>query len=243
MEILLAYIPRGHSYYSYYWDPTYILVIIGALLCMVASANVKQTFARYSRLPNKRGITGAQVAKMILDSAGIVGIRVEHIPGELTDNFSPRENTVHLSDSVYDSTSIAAIGVAAHECGHVIQHQKGYAPIKVRNAIIPVVNFGSMLAWPIMIIGLVVGAAQLFKIGILLFSFTLVFQVVTLPVEFNASRRALKILRESNLLYDDEIGKARSVLTAAAMTYVAAAISTLLQLLRLILLFGNRRDD
>lgn len=243
MEILLAYIPRGHSYFSYYWDPTYILVIIGAMICMAASANVKQTFARYSRLPNKRGITGAQVAKMILDNAGIVGIRVEHISGELTDNFSPRENTVHLSDSVYDSTSIAAIGVAAHECGHVIQHHKGYAPIKIRNAIIPVVNFGSMLAWPVMIIGLVVGAAQLFKIGILLFSFTLLFQVVTLPVEFNASRRALKILSQSNLLYDDEIGKARSVLTAAAMTYVAAAISTLLQLLRLILLFGNRRDD
>ncbi|MCH5266843.1 MAG: zinc metallopeptidase [Lachnospiraceae bacterium] len=238
MFVYLSYIPRTY----YYMDPTYILVIFGALICMIASANVNRTFNKYSRFHSKRGVTGAQVAEMILRNAGISGVQIEHTGGNLTDHYDPRANVVRLSDSVYNASSIAAVGVAAHECGHVIQHHTGYVPIQVRSAIVPIVNFGSKLSWPIIIIGLIIGHTPLIYAGIILFALVLLFQIVTLPVEFNASGRALAILRESNMLYEDELKGARKVLTAAGMTYVTATISTLLQLLRLILLFA-RRDD
>lgn len=226
----------------YYLDPTYVLVIAGALLCMIASANVNRTFAKYSRYSSKRGITGAQVAEMILRNAGISGVRIEHISGDLTDHYDPRSNVVRLSDSVYGVSSIAAVGVAAHECGHVIQHHRGYVPIKIRTAIVPVVNLGSKLSWPLILLGVIIGYTDVVYLGILLFALTFVFQIVTLPVEFNASGRALHILEESGMLYQDEMRGARRVLTAAAMTYIAAAVSTLLQLLRLVLIFGRRNS-
>lgn len=232
----------GMGYYGFFYDPTYMLVIIGAVICMIASANVSRTFEKYSRSSCKKGTTGAEAAANILRNAGITDVRIEHISGDLTDNYDPRSKVLHLSDSVYGSTSIAAVGVAAHECGHAIQHQQGYVPIKIRGAIVPVVNLGSKLSWPILILGLILGSLNLLNIGIILFALTLVFQVVTLPVEFNASGRALRILDGSGMLYPDEMKGARRVLTAAAMTYVAAVVSTLLQLLRLILLFSRRSD-
>lgn len=232
----------GMGYYGYYYDPTYMLVIIGAVICMIASANVTRTFEKYSRRGCKRGTTGAEAAANILRNAGITDVRIEHIAGNLTDNYDPRSKVLHLSDSVYGSTSVAAVGVAAHECGHAIQHQQGYVPIKIRGAIVPVVNLGSKLSWPIIILGLVLGSLNLLNLGIILFALTLVFQIVTLPVEFNASGRALRILDGSGMLYPDEMKGARCVLSAAAMTYVTAVVSTLLQLLRLILLFSRRND-
>lgn len=231
------------GYYGYYYDPTYILVLIGAVICMLASANVSRTFNKYSRFGCKRGTTGAEAAAQILRGAGITDVRIEHISGDLTDNYDPRSKVLHLSDTVYGSTSVAAVGVAAHECGHAIQHQVGYVPIQIRSAIVPVVNLGSKLSWPVIVLGLILGSLNLLNIGIILFALTLLFQIVTLPVEFNASGRALRILNDSGMLYEDEMKGARRVLTAAAMTYVTATVSTLLQLLRLILLFGSRRDD
>lgn len=224
----------------YRMDPTYSLVIIGAVICMIASANVNRAFRKYSRYGSKRGITGAQAAQQILNDAGIYDVQIRHISGDLTDNYNPGNKTLNLSDSVYGSTSIAAVGVAAHECGHAIQHNVGYIPIKIRGAIVPVVNLGSKLSWPVIILGVILGSFNMLNIGILLFALTLVFQIVTLPVEFNASSRALKILDKSGMLYKDG---ARRVLTAAAMTYITATVSTLLQLLRLVLLFGRRNDD
>ncbi len=233
----------GMGYYGFYYDPTYLLVIIGAVICMIASANVTRTFEKYSRCGCRKGTTGAEAAATILRNAGISDVRIEHIAGNLTDNYDPRSKVLHLSDSVYGSTSVAAVGVAAHECGHAIQHQQGYVPIKIRGAIVPVVNLGSKLSWPIIILGLILGSLNLLNVGIILFALTLVFQIVTLPVEFNASGRALRILDGSGMLYQEEMKGARRVLSAAAMTYVTAVVSTLLQLLRLILLFGSRRDD
>lgn len=227
----------------YYFDPTYVLVIIGALICMAASANVSHTYNRYRNVRTMRGVMAQEVAAQMLQEAGIYDVRIERVSGNLTDHYDPRNKVLRLSDSVYGSSSVAAVGVAAHECGHAIQHQTGYVPIKVRNAIVPVVNLGSWLSWPIMVAGLIMGSFGLLKLGILLFAFTLVFQIVTLPVEFNASRRALHILGERGILYREELSGARKVLTAAALTYVTAVISTLLQLLRLILLFGRRSDD
>ncbi len=227
----------------YYFDPTYVLVIIGALICMAASANVSHTYNRYRNVRTMRGVMAQEVAAQMLQEAGIYDVRIERVSGNLTDHYDPRNKVLRLSDSVYGSSSVAAVGVAAHECGHAIQHQTGYVPIKVRNTIVPVVNLGSWLSWPIMVAGLIMGSFGLLKLGILLFAFTLVFQIVTLPVEFNASRRALHILGERGILYREELSGARKVLTAAALTYVTAVISTLLQLLRLILLFGRRSDD
>ncbi len=229
--------------YFYYLDPTYTLVILGALICMAASANVSRVFRKYSRVRVGRGIPAQQVAAMILQSAGIHDVQIEHIRGDLTDHYDPRSNVVRLSDSVYGSCSVAAVGVAAHECGHVIQHHTGYVPIRVRSAIVPVVNLGSKLSWPVILIGLLLTSTNLINIGIVLFAFTFLFQLVTLPVEFDASHRALKILEGQNILFDREVSGARSVLTAAAMTYITAAVSTLLQLLRLVILFGRRSDS
>lgn len=232
------------GYYGMYWDPTYILVIIGMVICLLASARVKSTYAKFNRVRSHSGITAAEAAEKILHGAGIYDVEIRHISGDLTDNYDPSNRVLNLSDAIFRSSSVAAIGVAAHECGHAIQDAESYAPLKIRGAIVPVVNFGATISWPLILIGIVLGGSRtLIMLGVLLFSLTVIFQLVTLPVEFNASSRALKILGNSHILYDDEISGARKVLTAAALTYVAAAASSILQLLRLLLLFGDRRDD
>lgn len=210
---------------------------------MLASANVNGTYRRYMDVGNSRGLRAENVAQMILSNAGIFDVRIERIQGNLTDHYSPREKVLRLSDSVYGSPSVAAIGVAAHECGHAIQHHKGYMPITIRNAIVPVANFGSNAAWPVLLFGAVTNSGILVNIGIILFSFAVLFQLVTLPVEFNASGRALKILKEQNILQGRELSGAGKVLRAAAMTYVASMVAILLQLLRLLLIFGRRSRD
>lgn len=234
-------------YYYYGFDPTYVLVLIGAVICLIASARVKSTFNKYSQYRSMSGMTGAQAAERILNSAGIYDVTVCHIAGNLTDHYNPSKKTLNLSDSVYGSNSVAAIGVAAHECGHAIQHQKNYVPLTLRTAIVPVANIGSTLAWPLILIGLLFNRStgvMLINLGILCFSFAVLFQLVTLPVEFNASRRALHILGEQGILSDSELPYTRKVLKAAALTYVASAAAAILQLLRLVLLFGGRnRDD
>ena len=235
----------GYGYYGF-WDPTYFLVIIGALICMIASARVKTTFNKYSRYRSRTNMTGKEAAQRVLRSAGIMDVTVRHVSGSLTDHYDPRNKTLNLSDSVYDSTSVAAIGVAAHECGHAIQHQKDYAPLSIRSAIVPVANIGSTLAWPLIIIGLLFSSATgsfLIKLGIICFSLAVLFQLVTLPVEFDASRRAVNILGSTGILSEEELPITKKVLGAAALTYVAGAAAAILQLLRLILLFGGRNDD
>lgn len=232
------------GYYRYYYDPTYILVIIGLVLCLGASAMVKVTYNRYKEVYPARFITGAEVAERVLRSAGIVDVRIEPVSGELTDHYDPREKVLRLSQENFHTSSVAAIGVAAHEAGHAIQHNKGYFPLKFRNSILPVANLGSQLGVPLVLIGLVFGAGDtLINLGIILFAFAVLFQVVTLPVEFNASRRAVKMLDEQGILYGEELSGCKKVLTAAAMTYVAAAASSALQLLRLVILGGRRRRD
>lgn len=234
----------GHYYY--YWDPTYILVVIGAIICMIASAKVKTTFNKYSRYRSYSGMNGAQVAQRVLEAAGIYDVTVRHVSGNLTDHYDPSTKTVNLSDPVYNSYSVAALGVAAHECGHAIQHAKNYAPLSLRSALVPVANFGSMLAWPLILIGLFINGRSstlIIDLGIVLFSAAVLFQLVTLPVEFDASRRALVMLRTENILSDDELKNTRKVLKSAAFTYVASAAAAILQLLRIILLVGGRRDD
>ena len=231
----------------YYWDPTYILVVIGAVICMIASARVKGTFNKYSQLRSMSGMNGAQVAQRVLQAAGIYDEQVRHVSGSLTDHYDPRTKTVNLSDPVYNATSVAALGVAAHECGHAIQHAKSYAPLSIRSALVPIANFGSMLAWPVILIGLLFNTRSsglIIDIGILLFSAAVLFQLVTLPVEFDASRRALVMLRTQGILSDDELKYTRRVLKSAALTYVASAAAAILQLLRIILITnGRRRDD
>ena len=234
----------GHYYY--YWDPTYILVVIGAIICMIASAKVKTTFNKYSQYRSYSGMNGAQVAQRVLEAAGIYDVTVRHVSGNLTDHYDPSTKTVNLSDPVYNSYSVAALGVAAHECGHAIQHAKNYAPLSLRSALVPVANFGSMLAWPLILIGLFINGRSstlIIDLGIVLFSAAVLFQLVTLPVEFDASRRALVMLRTQNILSDDELKNTRKVLKSGAFTYVAGAAAAILQLLRIILLVGGRRDD
>lgn len=230
----------------YYWDPTYILVVIGAVICMIASARVKGTFNKYSQLRSMSGMNGAQVAQRVLQAAGIYDVQVRHVSGSLTDHYDPRTKTVNLSDPVYNATSVAALGVAAHECGHAIQHAKSYAPLSIRSALVPIANFGSMLAWPVILIGLFFNTRSsglIIDIGILLFSAAVLFQLVTLPVEFDASRRALVMLRTQGILADDELRYTRRVLKSAALTYVASAAAAILQLLRIILITNRRRRD
>lgn len=230
----------------YYWDPTYILVVIGAVICMIASARVKGTFNKYSQLRSMSGMNGAQVAQRVLQAAGIYDVQVRHVSGSLTDHYDPRTKTVNLSDPVYNATSVAALGVAAHECGHAIQHAKSYAPLSIRSALVPIANFGSMLAWPVILIGLLFNTRSsglIIDIGILLFSAAVLFQLVTLPVEFDASRRALVMLRTQGILADDELRYTRRVLKSAALTYVASAAAAILQLLRIILITNGRRQD
>jgi len=228
----------------WYYDATYVLVLIGALLSMWASARVNSTYNKYSRVRSHSGLTGAEAAQRILNGAGIYDVRVEHISGNLTDHYDPRSRVLRLSDSVYGSASVAAIGVAAHECGHAIQDDQAYAPLKIRNAFVPVANLGTKAAMPILLIGLLFGSSYtLIQIGLLCFALGTLFQIITLPVEFNASARAVRILGDTHMLMDEELSQTKKVLSAAAMTYVAAAAASILSLLRLILLFGGRRRD
>ncbi len=230
----------------FYFDYTYFLVVIGAIICLVASARVKTTFKKYSAYRSMSGMTGAQAAQRILQSAGIYDVKVQHVSGQLTDHYNPKTKTVNLSDSVFNSTSVAAVGVAAHECGHVLQHATNYAPLNFRSALVPVANFGSAIAWPVILLGALIPSNAsyiIIDIGIWLFSLAVLFQLVTLPVEFNASRRALQQLQVQGILGDQELVYTRKVLKSAAMTYVAGAAAAILQLLRVILLFGGRRRD
>ncbi len=234
--------------YGFYMDWTYILVLIGAVLCMLASAKVNSTYSRYSRVRSMSGITGAEAAQRILNYSGIYDVRIEHINGNLTDHYDPSSKVLRLSDAVYGSNSVAAVGVAAHECGHAVQHQQGYAPLKLRSTLVPIANIGSRAGLPIILLGVLFGGAgsTLAQIGIWVFSAAVLFQIVTLPVEFNASNRAMKMLGQYGILGQQEVGSVRKVLGAAALTYVAAAASSVLQLLRLVILFGGgnrRRED
>ena len=225
-----------------YYDPTYIFVIIGALISMIASINVKLTFNKYSHVVNSRGVRAHEVAETILHSSGIYDVKIEKVEGNLTDHYSPTDKILRLSTRVYNSESVAAIGVAAHECGHAIQHNTGYAPLRLRSLAVPVVNIGSRLSWPLIIIGLVLGSLGLAKTGVILFFLVVLFQLITLPIEFNAARSALSILNNQTLLVDDELTGARKVLIAAALTYVAALFSSILQMLRLLVLVNNRNN-
>lgn len=230
----------------FFYDWTYILVLIGAVICMIASANVKSTYKKFSTYRSMTNMTGAQVAERLLRSAGLHDVRVGQVAGELSDHYNPATKVVKLSDSVYGSTSVAAIGVAAHECGHAIQHAKGYFPLNLRTWFVPVANFGSKLAWPLILIGLFINSQSsqmIINAGIFLFSFAVIFQLITLPVEFNASSRALALLEEQGILSQQELPYTKKVLGAAALTYVASAASAILQLLRIIMLFGGRRRD
>ena len=232
-------------YYPMFYDPTYILVMIGVVICLLASAKMNSTFSKYSRVRSHSGMTGKEAAEALLHREGIYDVRVEYVAGNLTDHYDPRSKVLRLSDATYQQTSVAAIGVAAHECGHAIQHARGYAPLSIRSALVPVANFGSSIAWPLIIIGLIMNSqtSQLFlNLGVIAFSMAVLFQIVTLPVEFNASRRALKILGNTGMLYPDEVRETRKVLMAAALTYVAGAASAILQLLRLIMISNSRRD-
>ncbi len=230
--------------YFYRLDPTYILVIIGAVLVLGASALVNLTFRKYSAVRSLSGMTGAQAAQRILNQAGIYDVTIEHINGKLTDHYDPSNKVLRLSDSVYGDSSVAAIGVAAHECGHAIQHQHGYVPLRLRTAIVPLANFGSKISWPLIILGVFLSWSQtLIYAGIILFSLAVLFQIITLPVEFNASRRAVRILDDSGILYGEEVQITKKVLGAAALTYVAGAAASVLQLLRLIRIFGGNNRD
>ena len=232
-------------FYPMYFDPTYFLVLVGVVLSLLASGKVKSTFAKYSQVRNSRGITGAQAAEQVLRTAGIYDVRIERVGGNLTDHYDPRTKVLRLSDSVYGQTSVAAVGVAAHECGHALQHNVGYLPLRIRSAIVPAANIGSRLGIPIILLGVLLGSNYfLIELGIWVFSLAVLFQIVTLPVEFNASNRAMTMMERYGILSGQELRSTRKVLSAAAMTYVAAAASSILQLLRLVILFGgNRRRD
>ena len=226
-----------------FYDSTYILVIIGFLLASFASTGVQRAFKKYSKVISSRHYTGRDAARKILDENGLYNIQIENVSGNLTDHYDPSANVIRLSDSTYNSDSVAAIGVAAHEAGHAVQHAEGYVPIKIRNSMVPVVNISSTIAMPLFIIGLILGMVNLANIGIILYAAALVFQIVTLPVEFDASHRAIKILNSSAMLDEDELAGAKKVLRAAAMTYVASVLASLLQILRLVLLNNSRRRD
>ena len=231
---------------GYYWDPTYLLVILGSLLCLGASAMVNRSMERYSRVRNASGYTGAEAARRILNSEGLYDVKVECLSAEKGDHYDPSSKTVRLSPSNFHNASVTGVSVAAHECGHAIQHAGGYAPLKFRTALVPVVNIGSRLGMPLILVGVILGWNQtLIQIGIWGFSLAVLFQLITLPVEFNASHRAVSKLEQYGLLGRQEQEGCKEVLKAAALTYVAAAASSILQLLRLVMLFGGnrRRDD
>ena len=238
----------------YYYYPTRYgyggsglwMLLICAAFAMWASWNVNSTFKKYAKQFSRRGLTGAQAAQRVLSANGVTGVRIERVGGSLTDHFDPKTNVIRLSDSVYDSASTAAIGVACHEAGHAVQYAHDYAPIRLRAAIIPVTNFGTKIAWPLMLLGVLLSSMSyafynLVYVGIACFSLSLVFQLITLPVEFNASRRAVRAIEEGGILHEDELAGAKKTLRAAALTYVAAAATSLVQLLRLIAIYGGRR--
>lgn len=227
-----------------YYDWTYILFMLPCLiLSLVCSAKVKSNFSKYSKVYNSRRMTGAQAAQQVLMAHGVTGVRIEPVSGNLTDHFDPRTNVIRLSESVYNAQTVAAVGVACHEAGHAVQHAEGYMPNKIRSAILPVANIGSRLSWIILVIGMLLPVQFNFviTIGIVLFSASVLFTLVTLPVEFNASSRALKTIQSTGMLNPDEYTGAKKVLSAAAMTYVAAAATSIMQLLRLLLIFNRRR--
>ena len=234
----------GRYYGYYYYDPTYMLIVISVLISLFAQFLVNSRFSKYSRVRSRSGMTGAQAAERILQSQGIYDVAIQRVSGKLTDHYDPRNKTLNLSDAVYASTSVAAVGVAAHECGHAIQHARGYAPLSFRSALVPVANIGSQLSWLFIILGIFFGGSHtLIMIGILMFSAAVLFQLVTLPVEFDASARAVRILGETGILNSQELPYTKKVLGAAALTYVASAAAAILQLLRIILLFGERGND
>ena len=221
------------------------VIFIGfTVISWLISHQLKSRFQKYSKIPTANGMTGRDVVEKMLRDNGVTGVKIGSVEGMLTDHYNPSKKTLNLSDSVYGSNSVAAIGVAAHECGHAVQHQQGYAPLKIRGAMVPAVNLGSNLSWLFILGGVILGMNQtLLNVGILLFSLAVIFQLVTLPVEFNASSRALRILGSTGIMYEDEVGPTRKVLSAAALTYVAGAASALLSLLRLVILFGGRDND
>lgn len=227
----------------FYFDYYYLILVVPALMLAIwAQVQVKTTCRKYSRVPNSRGMTGAYAAQAVLNFYGITDVRIERVSGNLTDHYDPRSKVIRLSDGVYNSSTVAAIGIACHEAGHAAQHAENYAPIKIRNAIIPVCNIGSTIGIPLALIGWIFSFSILIYVGLGLYAAVFIFQVATLPVEFNASRRAIKVIDETQLLRDDEIGGAKKVLAAAAMTYVASMMVSLANLLRLLLRFSNRRD-
>ena len=231
----------GYGYY--YYDPTFILIIIAAVIALIAQARVNSAFNKYSKVMSRTGMTGAMAAEKLLHSQGIYDVSVQRVSGKLTDHYDPRNKTLNLSEMVYDSSSVASVGVAAHECGHAIQHATGYVPLTIRGALVPIVNVGSKLSWIFIIVGVLFSFnPTLVTVGIFLFSFAVLFQLITLPVEFNASHRALQLLGDNGILYDSEVAQTKKVLSAAALTYVAAAASAVLQLLRLIMIFGGGRN-
>ena len=213
------------------------------MLSLLAQGKVKSTFAKYSKIRSRSGLTGAEAAQRVLASAGIYDVSIQRVSGNLTDYYDPRSKVLKLSDSTYGSDSVAAVGVAAHECGHAIQHQQGYGPLVLRSTLVPAANFGSQLAWPVFFAGLIFSLRPLLTAGIVLFSLAVLFQLVTLPVEINASRRAVSVLNSTGMVTQEESSGVKKVLTAAALTYVAALASSILQLLRLIILAGGRRRD
>ena len=233
----------GYFSYLYYYDWTYLLIMLPCIvLTIICQINVNTTFNKYSKIRNSRNMTGAQAAEYVLRANGVTGVQIMQVAGNLTDHFDPRSNVIRLSDNVYNSNSIAAVGVACHEAGHAVQHAQGYVPNKIRSAILPVANIGSKLSWIFIVLGLASSIFQvLLYVGIVFFAASVLFTLATLPVEFNASSRALACIRDNDLLSTDEYKGARRTLQAAAMTYVAAAATALLQLLRLILLANNRR--
>ncbi len=242
------YYNYGYGYGGGGWYTLWIILMVGCFVFAAwAQISVTSNFKKYSRVMTKRGLTGAQAAQAVLRANGVTGVQFTRISGNLTDHFNPRTNVIGLSGSVYDVSSVAAVGVAAHEAGHAVQYAKGYVPIRLRNAIIPLCNFGSSLAWPMLLIGLVMSSTYVMGIGVAMYALATLFQLVTLPVEINASRRALKALEQEGLLMADELPMARKTLFAAAMTYVAALATSLVQLLRLVMIYlsngGGRRRD
>lgn len=228
----------------FYFDWTYLVFVVPCLIIsVICSINVQSAYGKYARIQNSRGMTGAMAAEYVLRSNGVTGVRIEMTEGKLSDHFDPRANVIRLSRDVYMNSSIASVGVAAHEAGHAVQHAMGYIPNKLRSAILPVANIGSSLGWILVIIGIIlpVQYSYVLTFGILLYSAAVLFTIITLPVEFNASSRALRCIRETNLLYGDEYNGAKKVLQAAAMTYVASTLTSVLQLLRLIVIANNRR--
>ncbi len=226
--------------FFYYFDPTMLIVLPALILALWAQINVKTTYSKYNKVHTRSGVTGFEAARKILDANGLYNVGIERIRGELTDHYDPRANVIRLSEAVYSSTSAAAVGVASHEAGHAVQHAVGYAPIKLRTSVIKITNFGSMMAMPLFLIGLIMASTYLMYAGIILYSLVAVFQLITLPVEFNASKRAIIALRDSGRFAPDELKASKKVLSAAALTYVAALASSLLSLLRLIIIANGR---